>query len=303
MLWTEKYRPRRLSELVGQEQFKMDAENWVLLNDMPNILIYGSAGTGKTTAAYVLGHEILGDNMRSNFYEINASDDRKLETVRTKIKDIVSHATTGDVPFKIIFLDEMEGMTTDAQNALKRIMERYADHVRFIFTSNDRSKIVYPLQSRCANYYFNTVSNEAITNVVEFILNEENKAIPPNDDLQAFIGCYNGDLRRVLVELQAALHSNTSLKVQINKSLDEYQTIIELIIDKKLDSALEEMYEQIYSGKTLKNICIGLHDVIVNGEMDAQTKYRLLGIVGETEWRSQTMTPRVLASWMIAQTK
>ena len=115
MLWTEKYRPRRLVELVGQEQFKMDAENWVLLKDMPNILIYGSAGTGKTTAAYVLGYEILGDNMRSNFYEINASDDRKLETVRTKIKDIVSHATSGDVPFKIIFLDEMEGMTTDAQ--------------------------------------------------------------------------------------------------------------------------------------------------------------------------------------------
>jgi replication factor C small subunit len=303
MLWTEKYRPTRLAQIVGQESFKLDAENWVLLKDMPNLLLYGPAGTGKTASAYVLGYEILGKNMKSNFYEINASDDRKLDVIRGKIKDIVSHATIGDVPFKIIFLDEMEGMTSDAQNALKRIMERYSDHVRFIFTSNDRSKIVYPLQSRCANYYFNTVSNEAIMNVVEYILKQENKKIPPNEDLQAFIGAYNGDIRRVIVELQAALHSNTSLKVQINKSLDDYQSILELIIDEKLDSALEKMFEEIYSGKTMKNICIGLHDVIVNGEMETRRKYKLLGVIGETEWRSQTMTPRVLASWMIAQTK
>lgn len=121
--------------------------------------------------------------------------------------------------------------------------------------------------------------------------------------MQAFIGAYNGDIRRVIVELQAALHSNTSLKVQINKSLDDYQSILELIIDEKLDSALEKMFEEIYSGKTMKNICIGLHDVIVNGEMETRRKYKLLGVIGETEWRSQTMTPRVLASWMIAQTK
>jgi replication factor C small subunit len=303
MLWTEKYRPTRLSQLVGQESFKMDAENWVLLKDMPNVLIHGSAGTGKTAAAYILGYEMLGKDMKSNFYEINASDDRKLEVVRNRIKEIVSHSTIGDVPFKIIFLDEMEGMTNDAQNALKRIMERYADHVRFIFTSNDRSKIVYPLQSRCANYYFNTLSNEAILNVVEFVLNEEKQKIPPSSELQAFIGAYNGDMRRVLTELQASINSNTALKTQINKSLDEYQKVIEDIIDQKLDSALEKMFELIYSGNTLKNICVGLHDVITNGEMDNRQKYKLLGIIGETEWRSQTMTPRVLASWMIAQTK
>jgi len=303
MLWTEKYRPTRLSQLVGQESFKMDAENWVLLKDMPNVLIHGSAGTGKTAAAYILGYEMLGKDMKSNFYEINASDDRKLEVVRNRIKEIVSHSTIGDVPFKIIFLDEMEGMTNDAQNALKRIMERYADHVRFIFTSNDRSKIVYPLQSRCANYYFNTLSNEAILNVVEFVLNEEKQKIPPSSELQAFIGAYNGDMRRVLTELQASINSNTALKTQINKSLDEYQKVIEDIIDQKLDSALEKMFELIYSGNTLKNICVGLHDVITNGEMDSRQKYKLLGIIGETEWRSQTMTPRVLASWMIAQTK
>ena len=303
MLWTEKYRPTKLSQIVGQENFKMDAENWVILKDMPNLLLYGPAGTGKTATAYVLGYEILGENMQSNFFEINASDDRKLDVIRGKIKDIAQSGTIGDVPFKIILLDEMENMTNDAQNALKRIMERYSDHVRFVFTSNDRSKIVYPLQSRCANYYFGTVSNDSILNVLKLILEEENKPIPPIENLQTFIGGFGGDIRRAIVELQAAINSNTTLSVQMTKSLTDYQQIIEFVIDNKLDDALEKLYAEIYNGKTMKIICNGLHDVIINGKFDASVKYKMLRIIGETEWRSETVTPRVLASWMIAQMK
>ena len=125
MLWTEKYRPNKLNEIVGQSNFVLDAESWVEQNEMPNVLLYGIAGTGKTTAGLVISKVLLGENLEGNFFEINASDDRKLETVRTKIKSIANTRKLGDVPFKIILLDEMDGMTKDAQNALKRIMERY----------------------------------------------------------------------------------------------------------------------------------------------------------------------------------
>ena len=99
MLWTEKYRPKRLSEVIGQESFKLDAENWVDINDMPNVLFFGSAGTGKTAAGMALAQEFLGTS--PNFLELNASDDRRLEDVRTNIKGFAQQGKIGDVPFKI----------------------------------------------------------------------------------------------------------------------------------------------------------------------------------------------------------
>ena len=125
MLWTEKYRPKRIHQLIGQEMFKLDAENWIENKEMPNLLLYGGAGVGKTTAAGILANEMLGSEIDSNYFEINASDDRRLEVVRTTIKDIAQQRAIGEVPFKIVLLDEMDGMTPDAQNALKRIMENY----------------------------------------------------------------------------------------------------------------------------------------------------------------------------------
>ena len=148
MLWTEKYRPKGIGDIVGQEHFTMDAELWIEEKDMPNLLFYGRAGTGKTGAGLALAYSILGENAADNFFEINASDDRKLETVRTLIKQIAQTGTIGDVPFKILLLDEMEGMTNDAQNALKRIMERYANNIRFIITCNNKNKIIHPSQSK-----------------------------------------------------------------------------------------------------------------------------------------------------------
>ncbi len=124
MLWTEKYRPKNIQQLIGQESFKLDAENWIENKDMPNVLLHGPAGVGKTAAAGILALEMLKHEIDSNYFEINASDDRRLEVVRTTIKDVAQQRAIGDVPFKIIHLDELDGMTPDAQNALKRIMER-----------------------------------------------------------------------------------------------------------------------------------------------------------------------------------
>jgi replication factor C small subunit len=301
MLWTEKYRPKNIHELIGQEIFKLDAENWIEIKDMPNILLYGQAGVGKTAAAGILANEMLESEMDSNYFEINASDDRRLEVVRTTIKDIAQQKAIGDVPFKIILLDEMDGMTTDAQNALKRVMERYASNVRFIITANDRSKIIYPLQSRCANYFFTKLDSTTISTLLKTILSREDISHPSDVDLGQFISHYNGDVRRTITELQAALASGTSLKRQVNKSLERYDDILQLLESENHRKALEELHNALYSGKTVKDICYGLHEVIVKSDMSDDSKYKYLRAVGESEWRGNSMTPRVLVSWVVSQ--
>ena len=204
MLWTEKYRPKKLNEIIGQEHFVSDARGWIEEKNMPNVLLYGNPGNGKTGAGLVLGREILGETFKDNYFEVNASDDRRLENVRTTIKNIAQSGTIGDAPFRILLLDEMDGMTTDAQNALKRIMERYSNNIRFVITCNDRNKIIFALQSRCANYHFKPLSNEAVLEVLTSILKAEEITRFSQDELDSFIYAMNGDMRRAITELQAA---------------------------------------------------------------------------------------------------
>ena len=301
MLWTEKYRPKSIHQLIGQESFKLDAEHWIENKDMPNVLLHGPAGVGKTAAAGILALEILKQEIDSNFFEINASDDRRLEVVRTTIKDVAQQRAIGDVPFKIIHLDELDGMTPDAQNALKRIMERYAHNVRFIITANDRSKIIYPLQSRCANYYFSILDNDTISTLLKTILQNEELPLPSEEDLATFISHYNGDVRRTITELQAALASGISLRKQTDKSLERYDKILNLLVEEKYNQALMTLHDALYSGKTVKDICYGLHEVIVKSDMTDNLKFKYLRAVGEAEWRGNSMTPRVLVSWVVSQ--
>ena len=301
MLWTEKYRPSKLSDIVGQEHFVMDAETWIEEKNIPNLLFYGRAGTGKTGAALALAKTILGNNTSDNFFEVNASDDRKLETVRTLIKQIAQSGTIGDVPFRICLLDEMDGMTNDAQNALKRIMERYASNIRFIITCNDRNRIIFPLQSRCANYHFKPLSNEVILEVIKGILANENINRFSDEDLLPFIYSMNGDIRRAITEIQAAKSSNITLKKQSEMNLEEYVKIINLIMNKDTN-VLATLHDMIYMGRSVREICMGMDDSIIQSEgIDSNVKFKFLRTIGESEYRSTTMTPRVLISWLVGQ--
>ena len=303
MLWTEKYRPSRLNGLIGQPNFVIDAEHWIANQEMPNLLLYGIAGVGKTTAGIVLANQLLGEDKSTNFFEINASDDRKLETVRTRIKDIASTSKVGDVPFKIVLLDEMDGMTKDAQNALKRIMERYAGNCRFIITCNDRHKIIYPLISRCANYCFRRINNSEMFTLFSDILAKESVLDYQYsaEELETFIESLHGDVRRGLTELQAAYSSHTPLRNQIDKNLSPYTEILKLINKNDYQNALEGVHNLLYDSVEMKTVCINLHDTIIKTELVNTQKFKLLRVVGEAEWRSSNSTPKVLASWMIGQ--
>ncbi|UVF62529.1 putative sliding-clamp-loader subunit [Poseidoniales virus YSH_150918] len=302
MLWTEKYRPNRIREIQGQEHFVLDASTWIEEKNMPNVLIYGNAGNGKTTAGICLAKDILEDAYSSNFLEINASDDRRLETVRTYIKDFARTKTIGS-EFKICLLDEMDGMTTDSQNALKRLMERYSNNIRFIITCNDRFKIIHPLQSRCANYRFSPLNNNTMESVLLGILRKEGfESKFSNDDLRQFIYSLNGDIRRAITELQACVKSNKTLSKQINESLNDYNKILIQITERKMNEALESIHNLIYGGLSMSEICNNLHDCVISASgLDTNNKFKYLKIIGEAEWRSKTMTPKVLASWLVGQ--
>jgi|TARA_R110000787_G_scaffold105400_1_gene212818 replication factor C small subunit len=301
MLWTEKYRPNKLTDIIGQEHFVMDSKSWVEEKNMPNVLLYGNPGNGKTSAGIVLAKEILGDNFKDNYVEVNASDDRRLETVRTMIKNVAQSGTIGDAPFRMMLLDEMDGMTTDAQNALKRIMERYSSNIRFVITCNDRNKIIFALQSRCANYYFKPVSNDAIFEVLSTILQAEGINRFSKDELDSFIYAMNGDMRRAITELQAAKASNSTLQSQIDIVLDDYNKILIQITNKNSNS-LSSIHDLLHEGRSMREICVGLHDAVINDEeLESNLKFKFLRTIGESEWRSTTMTPKVLASWLIGQ--
>ena len=279
MLWTEKYRPTKLHQIIGQTNFTLDAQEWKAESNMPNVLIYGNSGNGKTTAGIVLAREILGDNF----------------------KQAAQSGTIGDVPFRICLLDELEGMTTDAQNALKRIMERYASNIRFIITCNDRNKIIFALQSRCANYHFKPLNNDDMMTVLKSILEQEKISHFKDEDLGGFIYSMQGDMRRAITELQAAKSSNTTLRKQVTISLEDYEKILNKIINKNTN-VLGDIHELLYQGRTVKEICNGLHDVVINSEgLDSNVKFKLLRTIGESEWRSNTMTPKELISWMMGQ--
>ena len=299
MLWTEKYRPQTLEEILGQDKFVSDAKHWK--EGMPNLLLYEEAGIGKTAAAGVIANFVLGEDKESNFFEINASDDRRLEVVRTTIKEISSAMKIGNVPHKIILLDEMDGMTPDAQNALKRLMERYSSNVRFIITCNHRHKIIYPLQSRCANYGFTRLSDEEIKTALDRILDFQGISHIESSQLEEFIGTLNGDLRRGITELQASVSSNTPLSMQIERMQQPYNELLEHILNDQYELALKQMHNMIHMSVDMKTICIGMHDVIVKKSLPAPKKFKYLRVIGESEWRSTNMTPKVLAAWMIGQ--
>ena len=181
-------------------------------------------------------------------------------------------------------------------------MERYSSNIRFIITCNDKSKIIHPLQSRCANYHFKPLSNEVILDVIKEILQNEKVEVFSDEDLTRLIYSLDGDMRRAITEIQAAKSSGYSLSKQIESSLQEYNKILMLILDKKPNESLNQLHNLIYEGRNVKEICLGLHNAVINSEgLDNLLKFKLLRTIGESEWRSTTMTPKVLLSWMVGQ--
>jgi len=203
LLWAEKYRPKTLDEVINQKEIVERLKKFVAERNIPHMLFAGPPGTGKTTVAHALAHDLYGENYRQYMLELNASDERKIEVIRTKVKEFARSKVVGEVGFKIVLLDEADNMTSDAQQALRRLMELYSANTRFILTANYPSKIIEPIQSRCAVFRFTALKKEDVVPRLQYICQNENLKCRERA-LEVIYELSEGDMRRAINILQSA---------------------------------------------------------------------------------------------------
>jgi replication factor C small subunit len=189
--------------MIDQDEIVIRLKSFVKAKNVPHCIFAGPPGTGKTTAALCLAHDLYGENYREYIMELNASDERGINVIRETVKTFARTKPIGEVTFKLLILDEADNMTDDAQQALRRTMERYSETARFILVANYSGKIIEPIQSRCAPFRFTYLPADAVAERVRYICEKENVEIT-DDGVEAILDLSGGDLRKTLNILQTA---------------------------------------------------------------------------------------------------
>jgi len=290
-IWIEKYRPAVLADIVGQDDIVERLSSYVKSGNLPHLLFTGSAGVGKTTAAVTLAREFFPHNWQRNFREMNASDERGIDVVRNQIKEFARTGRDGDVPFKILFLDEADALTTDAQAALRRTMESYAQTCRFILSCNYSSKIIDPIQSRCAIYRFKPLGADAIKEEIRRIAGKENLSIT-GGAMDAIVYIAQGDMRKAINALQGAAIIRSAIDEKMIYAItstarpDEIDDLLTRSLKGDFDGAesllAHLLHERGIAPNELINQC---YRTILSMDIDRKLKVRLIDHLGETDFR------------------
>lgn len=309
--WVEKYRPQKLDDIVGQEHIIPRLKRYVEERSMPNLMFTGPAGVGKTTTALALAREILGEYWRQNFLELNASDARGIDTVRTSIKNFCRLKPVG-APFRIIFLDEVDNMTKDAQHALRREMEMYTKTSSFILSCNYSSKIIDPIQSRCAIFRFLPLKGRHIISRLEYIADQEGLEYEPQA-LDTVVYFAEGDLRKAINILQSAaslgekITESSIYEVVSRARPKDVRKMIMTILDGKFmearDMLREIMVLQGISGEDMvTQIYQELSRLAMEGSIEGERYIKLIEAVGEYDFRiREGANPRIQLEALLAR--
>ncbi|KAF3396205.1 Replication factor C subunit 3 [Penicillium rolfsii] len=319
--WVEKYRPNSLDDVSGHQDILATINKFIEKNRLPHLLLYGPPGTGKTSTILALARRIYGTkNMRQMVLELNASDDRGIDVVREQIKTFAStkqifsmapatmEGNSALAGFKLIILDEADAMTSTAQMALRRIMEKYTANTRFCIIANYTHKLSPALLSRCTRFRFSPLKEADIRVLVDQVIEKENVRIQP-DAVDSLVRLSKGDMRRALNVLQACHASSIPLPMRDAPSapLPEPEMITNATIYDCIaaphPSDIQEIMKTILStsdvtsclntvntlksskGLALADILSALADQLQRLEVPAQTRITWLEGLAEIEWR------------------
>ncbi len=290
-IWTEKYRPSKFSELVGQDNIVKRVEALTGSMNIPHMLIAGPAGTGKSSMAVIIVKELYKENWKDNYLELNASDERGINVVREKVKNFARTKSLGNVPFKIIFLDEADALTPEAQQALRRTMENYSATCRFILSCNYSSKVIDPIQSRCAIFKFKLLEKKDIEKVIARISEKEKLTIGPEAIEILYEGC-EGDCRRCINILQSTSSISPSITPEListiisNTKPKDIKVVLDYAISgdfqKAKEKLLDIMLKESISGQ---DVIKAIQKEIWNLPVEPTIKVKLTEKTGEAEFR------------------
>ena len=290
-IWTEKYRPHEFSEVKGQYDIISRVKAFVEQKNMPHLLFAGPAGVGKSTLALITAKKLFGHEWRQNFLELNASDERGIDVVRVKVKDFARTRAIGDVPYKLIFLDECDALTREAQQALRRTMENYTQTTRFILSCNYSSRIIEPIQSRCAVFRFKPLDKKDIYILIDKIVREEKLKLSDNAR-EALAVASEGDCRRLvnLMQSSAVLDSKiTEENIYQIASLaqpKELMGILEMALANRFLEARNKLLDVMLNyGLSGLDLIKQIQREILSLQIDDKEKMRLIDKCGEIEFR------------------
>ncbi len=290
-IWTEKYRPVKFKEVVGQDDVIKRVEALTNSLNIPHLLFAGPAGTGKSTLALVVVRELFGDNWKDNYLELNASDERGINIVREKVKNFARTKSLGNVPFKVIFLDEADALTPEAQQALRRTMENYSATCRFILSCNYSSKIISPIQSRCAVFRFKLLEKKDIEKVIQVICENEKLTITP-EALEVLYEGSEGDCRKCINLIQSTASISPSITLDLvstiisNAKPKDIKVVLDYAIAgdfaKAKEKLLDIMLRESISGQ---DVIKAMQKEIWELPVEPELRVRLIEKTGESEFR------------------
>jgi len=290
-IWTEKYRPSIFSEVVGQDEIVKRIEALTNSLNIPHLLFAGPAGTGKSTLALIIVKELFKQNWKSNYLELNASDERGINVVREKVKNFARTKSLGDVQFKVIFLDEADALTPEAQQALRRTMENYSATCRFILSCNYSSKVIDPIQSRCAIFRFKLLEEKDIEKIIQKISDKENLTISP-EAIEILYEGSEGDCRRCINLLQSTASISPSITTEListiisNAKPKDIKVVLDYALSgdfqKSREKLLDIMLKESISGQ---DIIKAIQKEVWNLPIEPEIKVKLTEKTGEAEFR------------------
>jgi len=290
----EKYRPKKFDDIIGQDKVVKRLKRYVASKNLPNLLFTGPAGVGKTTSALTLAKELYGKSYADNFKEINASDERGINVVRGIVKSYAEAQSIGDIKFKIIFLDEADALTNDAQSALRRTMEKYTASCRFVLSCNYQSKLIEPIQSRCSVFRFKKIPSQLIIDQCKYVCDQEKISID-NQALEAISYLAEGDCRKAINFIDTSLTTkqddSKSITIEDIYEISSYiepKSIIDIIkkaLSREFFVSKLLLDNLLLDGISAEDILKQMTTRVMEMNIEPKMIIDIVCIIGETHWR------------------